>query len=69
MRESDMLKGMAVFFFGSTFSAIILLLIFREMVCWYWKINAAIRLLTSIDDRLRRLAPQSNRLEDQGGAS
>ena len=32
---------------------IALFLIFRQVVCWYWKINDRIELLTEIRDELR----------------
>ncbi len=32
---------------------IVLFLVFRELVCWYWKINQNIALLTEIRDLLR----------------
>lgn len=40
-------------------SLVILLLLFlicREVVCWYWKINARIELLTEIRDLLKKQA-------------
>lgn len=36
--------------------AIIIFLIFRFVVLWYWKINVAIDLLRSIDEKLDRLS-------------
>jgi len=33
--------------------ALVLFLILRELVCWYWKINLAITLLSEIRDHLR----------------
>lgn len=35
--------------------AIVVFLIFREVWCWYWKINEAIKLLQSIDESLKQL--------------
>ncbi len=32
--------------------AIIVFLVFREVVCWYWKINKTVDLLTEIRDLL-----------------
>ncbi len=32
--------------------AIIVFLIFREIICWYWKINRNVELLTEIRDLL-----------------
>ena len=31
---------------------IVVFLLIRELLCWYWKINEAIELLRSIRDRL-----------------
>jgi len=36
---------------------IVIMLLAREIVCWYWKVNQGLRLLESIDARLARLAP------------
>lgn len=38
--------------------AIVLFLIFREIVCWYWKINQFVKLLEEIRDLLRSLPGQ-----------
>ena len=38
---------------------LIVWLICRELICWYWKINKAIGLLESIDQRLKTLADAS----------
>jgi hypothetical protein len=32
---------------------IAIFLVFREVVCWYWKINRVVELLESIDATLR----------------
>jgi hypothetical protein len=40
--------------------SLVLLLIFREFVCWYWKINSAISHLESIDKSLKLLVKQSS---------
>lgn len=32
---------------------IVIFLVFREIVCWYWKINRVVELLESIDATLR----------------
>jgi hypothetical protein len=32
---------------------IVIFLVFREVVCWYWKINRVVELLESIDATLR----------------
>jgi hypothetical protein len=34
-------------------SLLVLFLLFREVICWYWKINRHITLLTEIRDLLR----------------
>lgn len=31
---------------------VVLFLIFREVICWYWKVNRMVELLESIDSRL-----------------
>lgn len=36
---------------------LVLFLIGRELVCWYWKINESLATLKSIDDSLKRMAP------------
>jgi Tfp pilus assembly protein PilW len=36
----------------SLFITLILLLICREIVCWYWKINEALATLKAIDEKL-----------------
>lgn len=38
---------------------VVLLLIFREVICWYWKINAILATLKSIDESLKRGPPES----------
>ena len=35
---------------------VVLFLVFREVVCWYWKINVRIELLTEIRDLLKNQA-------------
>jgi hypothetical protein len=32
---------------------VVVFLVFREVVCWYWKINRVVELLESIDATLR----------------
>ncbi len=32
---------------------VVIFLVFREVVCWYWKINRMVELLESIDATLR----------------
>ncbi len=39
---------------------LVLLLVFREVICWYWKINRAIGHLESIDQSLKQLVKQSS---------
>jgi hypothetical protein len=39
--------------------ALLAFLIFRELVCWYWKINQSIALLTEIRDLLKNLGTPS----------
>ena len=50
-REVDMETGI-----GALVVAIILFLIFRAIVLWYWRVNEAITLLKSIDEKLGALA-------------
>ena len=69
MSESDMLKGMAILVFGATFTWIILLLIFREIVCWYFKINELVRLLRSIEGVVSRSQPQHPPMTHSGEES
>lgn len=38
--------------------ALVVILICREIACWYWKINKTISLLESIDDKLKTLSVQ-----------
>jgi hypothetical protein len=35
---------------------LVMFLVFREVVCWYWKINLRIELLTEIRDLLKNQA-------------
>jgi hypothetical protein len=44
---------------AALFITIVVFLIFRFVVLWYWKINVAIDLLKSIDEKLDRL-PRSS---------
>lgn len=37
-------------------TAIIILLVFREVLCWYWKINQNVALLTEVRDILGAIA-------------
>ena len=48
-------------------AALVLFLIFRAIVLWYWRVNEAVALLKSIDSKLgqlvaQRSAPQSGRV-------
>ena len=36
-----------------------LFLIFRAIVLWYWRINEAVTLLKSIDEKLGRMTPRA----------
>lgn len=36
--------------------AILLFLIFRAIVLWYWRVNETVALLKSIDEKLGRIA-------------
>jgi hypothetical protein len=39
---------------------IVLFLVFRAIVLWYWRVNEALTLLKSIDEKLGRLAGAEN---------
>ena len=39
--------------------ACVLFLIARELVCWYWKINAMVSKLTEISETLKRIETRS----------
>jgi hypothetical protein len=43
---------------------VVLFLIFRAIVLWYWRVNEQIALLRSIDEKLGRMA--GNALENNG---
>ncbi len=43
---------------------ILLVLIGREIVCWYWKVNAAMVLLKNIDNNLSFLAIEARKNQD-----
>lgn len=52
---------------GVLAAIVVLFIICREIICWYWKINQNIQLLTEIRDELRHLrgtAP-TQKLEDK----
>jgi hypothetical protein len=36
--------------------AVVLFLVFRFIVLWYWRVNEAVALLKSIDEKLGRMA-------------
>ena len=38
--------------------AVVLFLVFRFIVLWYWRVNEAVALLKSIDEKLGRMAAQ-----------
>jgi hypothetical protein len=54
---SDVSGAVTIVVVGVLVSALAFL-IGREVVTWYWKINAALELLTSIDRRLWQLTEQ-----------
>ena len=56
MSESDFLQLMAVGVGGTITTLTVLFLLFRQVVCWYWKINEIVRLLEEANANLRRLA-------------
>ena len=37
---------------GTLFVSVLLFFIFRELFCWYWKINEHIELLDGVDNKL-----------------
>jgi hypothetical protein len=41
-------------FFTGLFAFIVIFLLCREIVCWYWKTNMMISLLTEIRDELKK---------------
>ena len=47
-------EGIGLIFICITIALVVSLLI-REIVCWYWKINRTIFLLESINEKLDRL--------------
>lgn len=36
--------------------AVLLFLVFRAIVLWYWRVNETVTLLKSIDEKLERMA-------------
>ena len=45
---------------GMLVGIVVLFLIFREVVCWYWKINTTLTVLQSIDEKLGTLLGSSS---------
>ena len=56
MSESDLLKFMGLGIAGTISILVVLFLLFRQVVCWYWKINEIVRLLEETNANLRLLA-------------
>lgn len=56
MSESDLLKFMALGIGGTISLLVVLFLFFRQVICWYWKINEIVRLLEEANANLRQLA-------------
>lgn len=52
MDNSSIITGLYLIFIAMVF-IVILFLIFREFLCWYWKINLNFKVLTEIRDLLR----------------
>jgi len=52
--EGDMAM-VAAYFAGSLLVTILIFLMFREILCWYWKINEGLGLLRAIRDELETL--------------
>ncbi len=50
INDAYFIWGLALFVIS-----VILFLIFREVVCWYWKLNKITMLLESIDIRLSKI--------------
>jgi len=44
---------------------LIVFLIIRELVCWYWKINRMVELMASIDESLKQMPAVAQ--YDRGG--
>ena len=49
------MEEMFGFTIGTILIVIVIFLLCREIVCWYWKINKRISLLENIDENLRLL--------------
>jgi len=52
--DNDM-AAIAAYFLGSLLIAVLVFLMFREVLCWYWKINEGLGLLREIRDGLETL--------------
>lgn len=44
--------------------SVCILLVLREVFCWYWKINEIKNLLVSIDTRLKEMKPRDSSKEN-----
>jgi hypothetical protein len=44
--------------------AVVIFLVFREIVLWYWKVNQVVALLKSIDAKLGRSLPREHQIDD-----
>lgn len=40
--------------------AVLLILVFRAIVLWYWRVNETVALLKSIDEKLGRMLPREH---------
>lgn len=47
--------NLGMYLIGHVFLAVIIVLVLREVFCWYWKINTAVGLLTEIRDGISAL--------------
>lgn len=54
MNGNDIADGMLVYIVVAIVVTIIVFLIFREIICWYWKINRNVELLTEIRGETNR---------------
>ena len=43
---------------------VVIFLIFRFIVLWYWRVNETVALLKSIDAKLARMLPRENQIGD-----
>lgn len=46
--------------------AVVLFLVFRFIVLWYWRVNEAVALLKSIDEKLGRMAGANQAVRPPG---